>query len=77
MTESPGLFESRGVIHPVARHADDVSPGLEGLHDFKLVLRKDLRKAVRRLDLLRLLWGDKILTGTLAEKFIGHMNVRS
>ena len=41
-------LERRGIVDPVAGHGDDLSAGLQGVHEAQLLLRDDAREDVRR-----------------------------
>jgi hypothetical protein len=45
-----GLLQCRGVVHPVAGHADDVAALLQDIDNVEFVFGEDLREAVRFLD---------------------------
>ena len=47
------FLQSRGVVHSVSRHADDVTAMLQDVHDVKLVFREHLGETVRFFDRLR------------------------
>ena len=48
-----GFLQRGGVVHPVARHADDVAALLQDVHNVELVFGEHLGEAVRFLDGLR------------------------
>ncbi len=45
-----GFLQRRGVIHPVARHADDVAALLQNIHNVEFVFGEHLRETVGLLD---------------------------
>ena len=51
-----GLLQRRGVIHPVAGHADDVAALLQDIDNMELVLREHLGEAVRTSRWTRANW---------------------
>ena len=48
-----GLLQRRGVVHPIAGHADDVAALLQDIDNVEFVFRKDLGEAIRLLDRFR------------------------
>lgn len=70
-----GLFEGGGIIDSIARHADDVPGGLEGLDDAVFMFREDACEAVGRRDFFSGARGEAAIGRVGGEEIRGELDI--